>query len=244
MTRSLSLGKTKSKEEMIEAWMKKGVEACEHGDFRIGLTYFNQVLGLSPQNHEALYQRAKVYFKLNELKNSIVDFQQLLVLQPGNAHYRGEYAIALHLDEQNSEAALEFDRATSLEPENPYRYASRAFFKDRIGDAMGAISDYEKTLALDPEDAIALNNKGLIEEKMGYMNRAKQSFDRSNRLVNYKPKFSGADTQKEFNPSVVKRNERDTKKVKPLTRGAIICSLLTREGFNDFTQFLKEKFSR
>lgn len=229
---------------MIETWMTQGVEACKNGDFEIGLTCFNQVLQLSPQNHEALYQRAKVYAKLNQPKDAIEDFQQLLVLQPGNAHYRGEYAVALHLDEQNSEAALQFDRALSLEPENPYRYASRAFFKDRTGDAEGAIADYEKTLDLDPDDAIALNNKGLIEEKMGYMRQAKQSFDRSNRLINYEPKFSDSDTQKDSKSPMAHMNERHTKDIKPLSRGAIIRSLFTRDGFNDFIQFFKEKFSR
>jgi tetratricopeptide (TPR) repeat protein len=94
----------------------------------------------------------------------------------------------LHLLKRNKEAMTAFDKALNLDPQNPYRYSSRAYFKDRIGDLEGAIADYEKAIELDPEDAVAYNNKGLVEEKLGYQNRAKKSFKQADELVGYKPK--------------------------------------------------------
>jgi tetratricopeptide (TPR) repeat protein len=91
---------------------------------------------------------------------------------------------------RNEEALSELDRATNLDPKNPYRYSSRAFLKDRLGDFLGAIEDYEKAIELDPEDAIAYNNKGLVEEKMGNIARSKKSFEKADDLIGYKPKSS------------------------------------------------------
>ena len=48
------------------------------------------------------------------------------------------------------------DYALGLEPNNPYRYSSRAYIKDWIGDIKGAIADYEVAVKLDPEDSICL----------------------------------------------------------------------------------------
>src|SRR5690606_41157446 len=79
------------------------------------------------------------------------------------------------------------DRALDMDPDNPYRYASRAFLKDRIGDLHGAIADYERAIEMDPEDGISINNKGLVEEKLGYQDRAKASFQKADELVGYKP---------------------------------------------------------
>ncbi|MDP2042230.1 tetratricopeptide repeat protein, partial [Algoriphagus sp.] len=84
------------------------------------------------------------------------------------------------------EALNELDRAANLDPKNPYRYSSRAFLKDRLGDFNGAIEDYGKAIELDPEDAIAYNNRGLIEEKMGSIARAKKSFEKADDLIGYK----------------------------------------------------------
>src|SRR5690606_22991335 len=79
------------------------------------------------------------------------------------------------------------DRALNLDPKNPYRYSSRAYFKDRIGDLEGAIADYEKAIELDPEDAVSHNNKGMVEEKLGYQAKSKKSYEKADDLVGYKP---------------------------------------------------------
>jgi Tfp pilus assembly protein PilF len=87
---------------------------------------------------------------------------------------------------RNEEALSEFERAVNLDPKNPYRFSSRAFFKDRTGDLIGAIADYEIAIELDPEDAISLNNKGIVEEKLGYLAKSKKSFEKADQLVGYK----------------------------------------------------------
>src|SRR5690606_31508835 len=82
-----------------------------------------------------------------------------------------------------AEALNDLDIAVDIDKENPYRYASRAFIKDKAGDYQGAIADYSKAIYLDPEDAISYNNRGLIEEKLGYVQRSKISFEKADALT-------------------------------------------------------------
>lgn len=219
--------------------IEKGIEACRNGSFEKGIEYFTSALDKDAENIEALYNRGRALSKVGKLKESLSDFRRITEIEPKNASYIGDYAVSLHLNNINEEAAKKFELALLLEPNNPYRYSSRAFFKDRIGDLEGAIKDYTKAIELDPEDAIALNNKGLVEEKLGYQDQAKKSFSKSNELVGYNPEEKQLDT-----------NEPDLKQPEPVkpSRGQIIQSVFTKEGFKEFTQFsralLKGKSSK
>ena len=74
------------------------------------------------------------------------------------------------------------NRAAALEPDNPYRYASRAWIRAAMKDVDGAIEDYRKALELDPDDAITLNNLGLLEEQYGMRKVAQERFRRADTL--------------------------------------------------------------
>lgn len=74
------------------------------------------------------------------------------------------------------------NRAATLEPDNPYRYASRAWIRAAMKDVDGAIEDYRKALELDPDDAITLNNLGLLEEQYGMRKVAQERFRRADTL--------------------------------------------------------------
>ncbi|MCC5943498.1 MAG: tetratricopeptide repeat protein [Bernardetiaceae bacterium] len=80
------------------------------------------------------------------------------------------------------ESVSDMDAAQILEPQNPYRYSSRAYVKALAGKVMSAIKDYEKAIEIDPEDAIAHNNLGLLQERIGNMNASKRSFNIADEL--------------------------------------------------------------
>ena len=154
--------------------------------------------------------------------------------------------MALHLNNLDDEALAQFNLALSLEPQNPYRYASRAFYYDRIGKLEESIKDYEKTIELDPEDAIALNNKGLVEEKLGYQEKAKKSFDRSNKIMRYDPAKSSA-----FEDAKTQANNAQSTSSNPTTETSqfenkwdVAKSIFTKDGFKDFLKFSKGVFRK
>ena len=78
-------------------------------------------------------------------------------------------------------ALANMNKAQELEPRNPYRYSSRAYIKDAIGDLAGAIEDY-KMHELDPQDAVAHNNLGMLEEKFGRKQKAEKHFKKADEI--------------------------------------------------------------
>lgn len=221
---------------MSQILVEEGIKACQSDNFEKGVTLFTKALTQNPQDLSALYNRARAYSKLHQLAKALDDFKQLVLLQPTNATFIGDYAVALHLNKNDDEAKIQFDKALALEPENPYRWSSRAFFKDRIGESQSALKDYDKAIELDPEDAIALNNRGLIEEKLGYIEKSKNSFNRSNKLVGYDPDKSQKSAPKS-RPNISAKEQEEEK----LTRWKVIKSVFTKEGFRDFGQFYKNR---
>lgn len=77
----------------------------------------------------------------------------------------------------------DLDKAIELDPLNGYRYACRAYVKDKIGDTEGAIADYTKANELDPGNDITLNNLGLAEEKLGHTKKARDLFKHADSIA-------------------------------------------------------------
>jgi tetratricopeptide (TPR) repeat protein len=75
------------------------------------------------------------------------------------------------------------NRAADLQPEYSYRYSSRGWMKQALGDTHGAIADYKHALELDPDDAVTWNNLGLLEEQLGYQEQAKERYRVSDELL-------------------------------------------------------------
>jgi len=224
---------------MTSDLINSGIAACKKNDFAKGVELFTQALAEGDYTTEALYNRARAYAKLEDQAASLTDFARLKSLHPTNASYIGDYAVSLHLNDRNEEALVEFELALSLEPQNPYRHASLAFFKDRMGDHEGAVKAYEQAIALDPEDAISLNNKGLIEEKMGRKKASIESYNKSNQIVGYDPEQTDLS---QYDSQETKAAGQAPKA--PETRTEVFRSIFTKEGFKDFWRFSKGLFMK
>jgi len=125
--------------------------------------------------------------KNGEYENALVLLTDCILEFPDNPVLFSERGtVYLHL-EKKMEALADMDESVRLEPDYSYRYASRAFVKDHFGDTQGAIADYEIAIKLDPEDVIAINNLGLLMEKIGYKEAAKQKFEQADYLLNNQP---------------------------------------------------------
>ena len=169
----------------------EGLNYIKENKFEEAELCFTEVLKTDSEHFNSLYNRAVVYTRLQKFDLSITDWHTLLVQDPHNANVHGELAVALHLKGENEKALKHFTTAVKIEPENPFRYSSRAFVKERTKDLKGALVDYERAIELDPKDAISLNNKGLIEEKLGRKDKAKQSFAQADKID--QPKREKAD---------------------------------------------------
>jgi tetratricopeptide (TPR) repeat protein len=98
----------------------------------------------------------------------------------------------------------DFNKAIELDPNNGYRYASRAYVYDKIGRIKEAIADYEKAIELDPEDAISLNNLGITEQKRGKTMKASDLFAEADALLKEDMRILPQDDEEEirFEPNL------------------------------------------
>jgi tetratricopeptide (TPR) repeat protein len=110
-------------------------------------------------------------------KQALKIFDDLIYLFPNEANLLSDRGV-IFIHQNKKEAALkDFDQAVFLENTYGYRYASRAYARDFFGDTEAAILDYEKAIKLDPEDAVSYNNIGLLQEKLGYKQKAQKNFE-------------------------------------------------------------------
>jgi len=125
------------------------------------------------QEHEKAYN----LMLEKDYQQALKIFDDLIYLFPNEANLLSDRGVIfIHLNKK--EAALQdFDQAVFLEDSYGYRYASRAYARDFFGDTEAAILDYEKAIKLDPEDAVSYNNIGLLQEKLGYKQKAQKNFE-------------------------------------------------------------------
>ncbi len=247
--------------------------AEEH--YRAGAAHFNQekfqdardeftkALGEDNLHLDSLYFRAICHYKLSHFEKAIADFDSFVTIMPSNAKIYADRGLALQMIGKTKAALQDFDKAVALEPQNPYRYASRAFIKDRNKDFHGAIEDYQHAIALDPEDAISLNNLGLVEEKLGYKERAKERFNAADNLESQRMEAHGENTdtatKKSYEDFVATKNAKTAQPQAPAaveietigkpaeknTYLKVIREVLTtRDGFREFAGFVAEKLSK
>ncbi|TVR38265.1 MAG: tetratricopeptide repeat protein [Cryomorphaceae bacterium] len=187
-------------------------------------------------------QKAVEHLKEGRFEPALKLFNELIKSDNRNADlfsYRGTVYLNL---KRKREALSDFNRAVELDAGYSYRYASRAFAKDALGDLAGAIADYEKAVELDPEDAIAHNNLGLLLEKQGNMPKAKQHFKTADDFASH---FLGSENGQKHPKPGSDINLQPTK-LKPdpkkLTGNLLWKQTLTifssRKEFNQFVSFI------
>lgn len=168
--------------ELIER-LEIGIAHSRNGNYTAAIEVFEAILRQESRFVPALYHLGYNHFLLQRFDLALYYYEQALAIEPQNAHIIGEKGVLLFHQNKKEESLAAMDLAQSLEPDNPYRYASRAFIKDSLGDLHGAIEDYRRALELDPDDAVAWNNLGLLEEKLGYKEAAQKKFIRADELA-------------------------------------------------------------
>lgn len=160
--------------------------------------------------------------------------------EPNNANYYSHRGVSrFHLGLQK-EAIADMNKSVELEPDYSYRYASRAYIRSTVGDVKGAIADYEKAIELDPEDSVSLNNLGMMQEKMGYDNKAKENFERADHLAELLDE-NGIDYKEEIKPRNIQKEINEEKKEQTSSK-LLLDIFRKKEVRREFFQFIKNGF--
>lgn len=139
---------------------------------------------MTPSKH---YLEAMVKVKENDFESAITLFSQSIDENSQDVDSYAERAVCyLHLKKYEL-SMFDMNKCIELDPNYGYRYSCRAFLKSAIKDYQGAVDDYQHAVDLDPEDIVALNNLGIAQENLGYYDKAKKNFKKSNDLLGYDP---------------------------------------------------------
>lgn len=178
---------------------------------------------------EKLWEKADSLYKKEEYSKALLKLNELIEKDSSQADYFEKRAMCnYHLGNFN-ECIPDFNHAQNIEPNNPFRYSSRAYVKGRIKDFDGAITDYETAIHLDPKDAIAHNNLGLILEQKGYQGRAKTNFEKADNLARI--------TQNNY-----EQIAEDNVEEKSSVRKEVGNAVTTQKGFKEFIAFIMNGF--
>lgn len=216
--------------------LEQGKDFFEKNAYKEVVSTLSQFLETNINHADALYYRAISYRKIGDFKSSIVDFTAILKKLPEEASIYSERGVSYFHNKQIDLSLKDMNKAVELEPENPYRYSSRAYIM-AYKDVDAAINDYKKAIELDSKDEIAYNNLGLLEENAGRFKEAKDNFDKSNQLIGYEPnKKNKKTTEKEAISSEI---------IKEHTFSSIIKSIFTSTAARkDFWIFVKNIFKK
>src|SRR5690554_5833994 len=129
------------------------------------------------------HKKAQELLDEQKYEKSLIAFNKALKLNPNDPNilsHRG--VLYLHMN-QKKKCFDDLELSLRLDKDYAYRYAALAYAKDYFGDLDTAITLYEKAVALDPKDSIAHNNLGLLMEKRGYQQKAKDNFEKADKLA-------------------------------------------------------------
>jgi tetratricopeptide (TPR) repeat protein len=240
-----------------------GIEHIKKEDFKAAILSFTESLHQEPQHLASYYNRAMARQKLGEYQQSLKDYDEAINLSPQNANIYSERGVIKHLLKDNRGAIEDLNKSLQLEPDNPYRYSSRAYVRAFIGDTMGAVQDYERAIELDPQDAIALNNIGLLEERMGSKQVSEAYFKRADAIANNGKSFEKPDLEEILQKHEEKQKQKaEVERMLKQPKGTqavasedipsnvgqyfrVIKSVFTsKETFGEFIAFVKNPFKK
>jgi Flp pilus assembly protein TadD len=184
------------------------------------------------------YKKARKKYEAKQFEDAVYWYTRTISVDGEDAEMYSERGVAFFHMGKLPESLDDLSRAQALEAENPYRYASRAYIRDAMGDLEGAITDYETALKLDPDDSVALNNLGMLEEKRGYHSKAKALFDFADKLD--KDARASGETE-DLRPKNIQREINAKSKNKSITRE--MKDVFTKKSaFKDFLTFIGNGF--
>lgn len=195
------------------------------------------------------------YRKKGDFKESLAYFKLALDNAADDVDLKSEVAIAYFYENELPKALLLLSECVEAEPNNPFRFSSRAFIKERLKDIDGAIADYEIAVKLDPKDAIAYNNLGLLQEKKGRLDVSKTYFKKADNLAkkqngDIKPSEDKKENEEiQPKPKLGMSPIQEAKKEKPKMTFRIFMNTLKsvfsdKAVFLEFLRFLGGKKSR
>lgn len=157
--------------------------------YKDAIISLDSALHLEPKEPNYLVNRGMAWAKLRDTIAAIADYQQALTIEPNHPLATHNLAIIKRAKGEIQESEDLMNEAISKNPDLPYPYAERGYYRLINKDLKGALADYDKVLSLDKKDEESYLNRGLVKEKLKDLHGA---FTDYTEAISLKPDYEKA----------------------------------------------------
>ncbi len=142
---------------------------------------FTLAINLKESEDNYYVNRGLVYAEMGKTSLAKQDYEKALSINPGNSLA----SVNLALLERDENILLPLERINEVinrNPEVPFAYSTRAYYKFRNNEYKSAIKDYNRAIELDPDNPDYYIFRGMSYEKIHDMNSALRDYNIARKL--------------------------------------------------------------
>ncbi|WP_453898135.1 tetratricopeptide repeat protein [Xanthocytophaga flava] len=170
-----------------EAFLEKGRQMMQQGDFKGALDFLNKAIEKDPENVDALNARGVANLELKQYAAAQLDFDQAIKLNSNTYkpyYNRGRNQAA----QQKWQPALEdFSKAVQMAPDTADIYFNRGVIYFQLNQFPEALQDFSKAILLNPQNHDYYYNRGTTKLRIQDVQGALDDFQHS---IQVNPRFA------------------------------------------------------
>jgi tetratricopeptide (TPR) repeat protein len=140
-----------------------------NGKLKEAIAALNKVEEYMGINEEVVFQKQKLYLKLNDVKGAVAEMQKLIKENPEETRYKLILAEIYNSNEMKSAAKIEYESIVKKDPYNPYASMALAQMYKKEGD----MNKYKEMV-----QNFVKNPKGEIDPKIAFLYTHIQRFEK------------------------------------------------------------------
>lgn len=141
----------------------------------LALDDYNHILSQEPANSSALFFRATIYTEMDKYDKAKQDYIKILSLEPNNNNVKLGLAMLYKKERKYNESLTLLTLLIEDNPKMAEFYIARSNVERLMGQTELALMDVEKAIELEPENGNHYILQGILLERLGKKEAAKQS---------------------------------------------------------------------
>jgi len=130
------------------ALFHRGNAKVVQGDQRAAEVLYSQALSLNPGMFQAYYSRGLLRFKAQDLNGALQDLDEAIRIAPRGRGYLIQRGLILESLGEMQKAKKDFQRATDVDPRDPYTFFHLGRMREQDRDYEAALQAYQDALKL------------------------------------------------------------------------------------------------
>jgi tetratricopeptide (TPR) repeat protein len=142
-------------------YSEKAESAFGANNYQGAIEYYKLALDEQPGNRELLEAKARAYINLQKFDSALLDYQNVLALQPDYLSYFN-VAYTYGLLNNGKEAVNFYTKSIALNDQYVYTFNNRGYENYRLKNYSRAEDDYTRAIQVKPDYYLPYYNRGLL----------------------------------------------------------------------------------